>query len=39
MQMRECEILEDLIRGYTLNSKALIGKILFTEKKKNNFTP
>lgn len=27
MQMSECEILEDLISGYTLNSKALIGKI------------
>lgn len=39
MQMRECEILEDLISSYTLTSKALIGKILFTEKKKNHFTP
>lgn len=32
MQMREWEILEDLISGYTLNSKALIGKILFQKR-------
>lgn len=39
MQMRECEILVDLISSCTLNSKALIAKIFFTEKKKNHSTP
>lgn len=39
MQMRDCEILEGLISSYTLNSKALIGKILFTGNKKHNSTP